>query len=147
MGWFHDTGYGSAYAHEGYPASVLDDGTDTSTYSVALAPRIVGWRAACSCGWRCAALFSRAEWPSVNGDAPAEVDGWESGTGCFRDWEAHMGEAVPELEIYDLSQRIVDLQRELEASISQARGRGVSWATIGRVAGLTSLSARQRWEE
>jgi len=47
------TVYGEAgYAHEGYAAQVLDDGTLTATYSAETEARMVGQVvAACDCGW------------------------------------------------------------------------------------------------
>jgi hypothetical protein len=66
------------------PATVLRGGTDTSRMLVG--EQVIGWRAACECGWRCSVMYPRSEWPSSNGVAqPPEVDGWESVTGCFRD--------------------------------------------------------------
>jgi hypothetical protein len=145
MGWIHDTGYDAAYDHEGYPASVLADGSDTERWSQLLAPQIVGWRAACSCGWRCSFLYARSEWPSRNGDAPEAVDGWESGSGCYREWETHLNEAVPELAVYDLGVRIRELKDQLDDAVKRARRRGVSWETIGRAYGVTGNAARERW--
>jgi hypothetical protein len=46
-------GYGDAgYAHEGYAAQVLDDGSITGIYSNETEPRMIGHVvAACDCGW------------------------------------------------------------------------------------------------
>jgi hypothetical protein len=145
MGWIHDTGYDPAYDHEGYPASVLADGSDTGSWSQAEAPQIIGWRAACSCGWRCSFLYARNEWPSRNGDAPEAVDGWESGSGCYGEWEAHLNEAVPELAVYELAARVRELQDQLDAAVTRARKLGASWITIGRVTGVSGQLAEASW--
>jgi hypothetical protein len=56
---FYDVGYEAAYEHEGYAASVLEDGTDTGTSSTVLGPRVTGWRAACASGWRGSVFYPR----------------------------------------------------------------------------------------
>jgi hypothetical protein len=62
MAWVHDTGYGPADTHAGYPVSVLADGSETGTVSVRVAAQVIGWRAACDCGWRGPQFYPRAEW-------------------------------------------------------------------------------------
>ena len=147
---FYDVGYGAAYEHEGYAASVLEDGTDTGTSSTVLGPRVTGWRAACASGWRGSVFYPRAEWPSNHGMAPDEVDGWESETGCFVEWKAHVKEAVLELELSlyeltDLMQEIKNAWRRADRAVRKARAGGASWTTIGRVTGMTGESAHNRW--
>jgi hypothetical protein len=71
-------------------------------------------------------MYPRSEWPSSNGVAqPPEVDGWELVTGCFRDWETHLHEVVPEVAVYDLTRKIRELQEELNAGVVRARAAGV----------------------
>jgi hypothetical protein len=40
------------YEHEGHLASVLDDRTDTGSWTLEVEAHTVGYRAACECGWR-----------------------------------------------------------------------------------------------
>lgn len=82
MAWAHDTGHLPAYRHTGDVVSVLADGTDTSITSAAVQPRVVGWRAACECGWRGQQLYPRAEWPSPTAGPPELVDGRDTGGGA-----------------------------------------------------------------
>lgn len=145
MGWIYDVGYSPAYDHEGWPASVLTDGTDTSTVSVDLSPQVTGWRSACDCGWRGATFYPRSEWPSEHGLAPEEVDGWESDTSCYAEWTAHVEEAVPELELYELFQNIEAARSQIDPTVRKARAAGASWTTIGLVTGMTRQSAHERW--
>jgi hypothetical protein len=147
MGWIHDTGYDSAYDHEGWAASVLTDGTDTGTWSAEIAPRVVGWRAACACGWRGNQFYPRAEWPSKTGFTPDDVDGWENDTGCYAEWDAHLRETLPALAIHDLTQQIAKAQDELIEAVRRARSAGVSWTTIGDAADITRQSAHERWSD
>ena len=78
MAWIHDTGYGPAYDHIGYPVpvSVLLDGTETGSSSARTASEAIGWRSECECGWRGMWFYPRSEWPSSTGIAPEAVDGW-----------------------------------------------------------------------
>ena len=62
MAWVHDTGYGPTYTHAGFPVSVLVDGSETGTVPVRVAAQVIGWRAACDCGWRGPQFYPRAEW-------------------------------------------------------------------------------------
>lgn len=70
MGWIHDTGYSPAFQHDGYPASVLADGTDTSESSSRVEPQVVGWRAACEGGWRGKEIYSARNGPAHTDSHP-----------------------------------------------------------------------------
>lgn len=145
MGWIHDSGYRPAYAHEGYPASVLLDGTDTGSSSRQIEPSVIGWRAACECGWRGVQFYPRAEWPSPTGMAPAGVEGWESGTATFSEWQRHLDRALPELAVHDLARTLAVTETRLRDAVGVARRAGLSWSRIGAVAGMTSEQAVRRW--
>lgn len=137
--------FGPAYEHEGYAAGVLDDGTDTGTWTAAIGARVSGWRAAYDCGWRGGQFYSRAEWPSELGVAPDAVEGWEAGAGRYAEWDAHLAVALPALAIHDLTLRIAEAQEELERAVARARAAGESWSSIGAAAGVTRQSAHERW--
>lgn len=100
MAWAHDTGHLPAYRHTGDVASVLADGTDTGITSAAVQPQVVGWRAACECGWRGQQLYPRAEWPSPTGGPPELVDGRDTGGGAFAEWDVHLGGVLPDLAVH-----------------------------------------------
>ncbi|MCW2722078.1 hypothetical protein [Pseudonocardia sp.] len=144
MGWIHDSGYRPAYAHEGYPASVLLDGTDTGSSSRQIEPSVVGWRAACECGWRGGQFYPRAEWPSSTGMAPEGVEGWQSGTGTFSEWQRHLDRALPELAVHDLARTLAVTEMRLREAVDTARRAGLSWSRIGAVAGMTGEQAVRR---
>ena len=145
MEWTHDTGYGLAYAHEGYPAAVLDDGTDTAVHHGGMGNRVTGWRAACDCGWRGAGFWPRAEFPGSSSIAPDEVDGFESGGGVFAEWSAHLHATLPGLAVHDAAERLTHARDELDQAVVTARRAGASWAVIGTAAGLSRQSAHERW--
>ena len=145
MGWTHDTGYDPAYAHEGYPAAVLDDGTDTAIHTAALQDRVRGWRAACECGWRGAGFWPRAEYPRSSSMAPDEVDGFDTDGGIFAEWSVHLHATLPGLAVHDAAQDIDTAMRRLDQAVAEARRAGASWTVIGAAAGLTRQSAYQRW--
>ena len=52
---------------------------------------------------------------------------------------------VAERDLRDLVDRSIDLTDEIAEAVRQARGIGVSWATIGDVLGLSGEGARTRW--
>jgi hypothetical protein len=145
MGWIHDTGYSPAYDHEGYTASILMDSTDTGASSSLIEPNVIGWRAACECGWRGIQFYPRAEWPSPTGGPPEQVDGWTSGEGAYADWDAHLRRVLPDLAVHDLAQLLRPIAHRLDAAVQNARRVGMSWSEIGRAAGVTSAQAQERW--
>ncbi|MDN5920815.1 MAG: hypothetical protein L0I76_37890 [Pseudonocardia sp.] len=106
---------------------------------------MTGWRAACECGWRGEQFYPRAEWPTDLGVAPAAVDGFDEGGGCFAEWEAHLAGAVPELAVHDLTRAIARAQERLPEAVGRARAAGASWTRIGAAAGMTRQSAHERW--
>jgi hypothetical protein len=147
MGWIHDSGYRPAYAHEGYPAMVLLDGTETSTWTRRLESSVIGWRSACTCGWSGAQFYPRAEWPSHTGLVPVGVEGWESGGATFGEWERHLTRVLPELAVHDLSRAIASMETEMCDAVETARRAGLSWSRIAQAAGLTAEQAVRRWSE
>ena len=139
MGCIHDTGYSPAYEHEGYTASVLICGADATDTSSQIEPNVIGWRAACECGWRGMQFYPRAEWPSATGGPPDQVDGWTNGDGADGEWEAHLRRALPELAVPR------PITRRHDAAVHSARTVGLSWSVIGRAAGVTAGEAPDRW--
>lgn len=113
MAWVHDTGYAPACDHTGYPVSVLLDGTEIGSSSARTASEIIGWRAACECGWRGMQFYPRSEWPSASGIAPDGVDGWETDTAAFSEWQFHVARVLPELAVHDLAQQLADIDERL----------------------------------
>jgi hypothetical protein len=132
MAWIHDTGYAPAYDHTGYPVSVLLDGTETGSTSPRTASDVIGWRSACECGWRGMQFYPRNEWPSPTGAAPEGVDGWETGTAAFAEWERHLSRVLPELAVHDLARQLADVEERLRGAVHAARLTGLSWSRIRR---------------
>lgn len=92
MGWFYDIDHPAAAAHEGYPALVLDDGEVTSEHSSRTRGRVVGWRAACDCGWLHSTLM---QMPDEIGDATMAPEEFEQA--IYIEWRLHIRQDVPEL--------------------------------------------------
>lgn len=154
MGWVHDTGYDAAYEHEGWAATVLDDGSDASGWPlmygggerVPEGRKITGWRAACECSWR-GPVWPRAEWPSEDGWPPQAVEeGPDGQDGCYGQWRAHLAEALPELAVHDTARRLEEIRAELDTAVITARAAGRSWDKIGTAAGMSRQSAHERWD-
>lgn len=144
MAWTHDTGYGPAYHHTGYPAAITADGADIDN-TADRARLTAGWRAACECGWRSPRVYSRKRWPSQSGLAPDAVDGWATGTATFRDWSAHLHTILPELAVHDLAQEAAKANADLDAAVHAARQAGTSWPRIADAAQISRRSAVNRW--
>lgn len=145
MAWVHDTGYAPAYDHTGYPVSILLDGTETASSSARTAAEAIGWRSACDCGWRGMQFYPRSEWPSVSGIAPDDIDGWESGTATFAEWQRHLARALPELAVHDLARQLADIEERLQAAVHAARFAGLSWSRLRAVTSrATAGSVRLR---
>jgi len=141
VSWVHDTGYGPAFDHEGGATPVTEAGTDPSTPPDQLAPRVIGWRASCQCGWRGAQFHLRSEWRTTDyGVAPEEVQ-----ERCKAEWERHVRATLPELTIHDFSRQVAEAQVNLDEAVSRARRLGLSWDVIGKAAGCTARCAKERW--
>ncbi|WP_017559845.1 hypothetical protein [Nocardiopsis baichengensis] len=156
MGWVHATGYEPAYDHEGYAAAVLDDGTDTGTWSAETTglrgERVTGWRAACSCGWRGEDLHRAEDYPGATGAAPVRVEGVEPGAApplhgrsCYAAWDAHLRRVLPELAVHDALADEKAGRGPVDRAVRAARAAGASWTAIGRAAGTTRQAAHERW--
>ena len=133
MAWTHDTGYPPAYDHPGYPVAVLLDGTETGGSSARAAAEVIGWRSACGCGWRGMEFHSRPDWPSSTGLAPDAVDGYDTGTATFAEWQRHLDRVLPELAVHDLARRLVDVEEQLRVAVHAARVAGLSSPQIRAV--------------
>jgi len=142
MGWTHDSGYPPAYDHSGYPVAVGLDGTETASSSTRTASEVIGWRSACECGWGGMEFYPRREWPSATGLAPDAVDGWETGTATFAEWQRHLDRVLPELAVHDLARQLVDVEERLRDAVHAARFAGLSSAAIRAAAGSVGTT---RW--
>lgn len=138
MAWVHDSGYEPAYAHVGYPVAIQVDGTETASSTVRTQLDVIGWRSACDCGWRGMQFYSRREWPSTSALAPDGVDGWDTGTAAFGEWERHLHRTLPELDVHDLARQLAEVEERLARACQTASFAGVSWARLTAITGGTA---------
>lgn len=138
MAWVHDSGYEPAYAHVGYPVAIQIDGTETASSTGRTPLDVIGWRSGCDCGWRGMQFYSRREWPSTSALAPDGVDGWDTGTAAFGEWERHLNRALPELAVHDLARQLAEVEERLARACQAARFAGVSWARLTAITGGTA---------
>lgn len=115
--------------------------------------QIVGWCAACTCGWRGprwsrvdtsrqAALSKRLAYLPSLGFAVPSVAVEEA---LRLEWEKH---AFPAAAISELSAAVraaEEAARRLERGVASARKAGVSWAHIGSALGISRQSAHEKW--
>jgi hypothetical protein len=153
MGWIHDTGYRPAYRHEGFPASILADRSVViDATDIADASKVIGWKAACTCGWRSPSVYMRKAFPSRTGHPPAAVTGETNRSGAWAEWRHHLFAELPALVLADVvaislpAGTDVLLHPVVAAVVDIVRERGVSWAAIGEAAGVTARQARASWE-
>jgi len=146
VGWVHDTDYAPACEHEGYPAAVLDDGTETSVHTEPIRIRVSGWRAACECGWRGTQFWPRSAFRGwTSSIAPDEVAGFATGHGAYGEWFEHLHAVLPGLAVHDAAQELADARETLDQAVATARASGASWTLIGNAAGITRQAAHERW--
>ena len=153
MGWIHDTGYRPAYQHEGFPASILADRSLATDATVIADPAdVIGWKAACTCGWRSPSMYMRTAFPSPTGDPPAAVTGETTRTGAWGEWRRHLFAELPALILADVvsialpAGTDVLLHPVVAAVVDIVREHGASWTAIGHAAGVTPRQARASWE-
>jgi len=108
------------------------DGTEASM-SGGVAAEVIGWRSACDCGWRGMQFYPRSEWPSPTGIAPDGVDGWETGSAAFAEWERHLARTLPELAVHDHARKLAETENQLRDAVDTARRAGVPWSRIAAV--------------
>jgi hypothetical protein len=142
MAWIHDTGYGPAYVHNGYPLPVLLDGTETGRHP---ASEVIGWRSACTCGWRGVQFYPFGDSLRGVGMAPESVDGSGVETSASAEWQGHVHRQLPELAVHDLARQLADAQNKLQDAVRAARFTGLSWSRIGIAAGMTANDAQRQW--
>ncbi len=146
MTWTHDTGYRPAYDHTGYPVAVQDDGTEAPSSSDPTRREIIGWRSACDCGWRGMDFYPRSQHPSHTALAPDTVDGWETGTAAYAEWDRHLHRVLPDLDVHDRAQELRVAEQRLDHAIHAARFAGVTWLRIAAVAGRPRIAPARRDE-
>jgi hypothetical protein len=83
--------------------------------------------------------------PSRDGHAPIQVEGWETGSGIYAEWDRHLNGVLPELAVYDAARDLAVAQARLDKAVRIARRAGRSWARIASVAGISADRAAQRW--
>lgn len=171
MGWVLDDG-----SHEGWAACVAPDGrlSGTSTGQGMLVPGItgsyprgammpdhevvpdaamVGWRGACSCGWRGlpwtrvaspaeANASLRRDYVSPDGFADASPHVEEA---IHDEWLAHVAPVEATAGVAAAAREYAQAGRRLEKSVAAARTSGATWAEIGKAVGITRQTAHERW--
>ncbi|MCJ0868684.1 hypothetical protein [Streptomyces sp. AP-93] len=161
--------------HEGHLAAVLADGSEPGpaadgntlwwVYNGADAPRAIGVRGACSCGWRGGPVH-----PIDFGDDMA-TEGYEERTGPYADWDFHVtqveGVVPPDVDelLASLRQRIGELSASGQAltalrvaarvertgretgveAVRSGRRQLVRWEAIGKAYGISRQAAQQRF--
>jgi hypothetical protein len=151
VGWIHDTGYGPAYEHEGFSASVLTSGALTNDPAGFSADEVVGWKSACECGWRSSLTYWRQDFPSHASDPPDSVGGAGRG-GAWKEWRSHVFTTVPELVLADVVNVALRPTAVLDhpvvgAVVAIMRERGVPWSNIAEATGVTTRDAKWAWSQ
>lgn len=146
MTWTHDTGYRPAYDHTGYPVAVQDDGTEAPSSSAPTRREIIGWRSACGCGWRGMDFYFRSQHSGASPLAPDAVDGGETDTAAYAEWNRHLHRVLPELDVHDRAQELRAAEQRLYYAIHAARFAGVTWPRLAAVAGRPRIAPARRGE-
>jgi len=144
MVWVHDTGYGPAYGHTGFPVAVQIDGAEASGNSAPARLEVIGWRSACDCGWRGMDFHPRDKSSSPAVLVLDAAAGW--GIAARAEWDRHLHRALPELAVHDRARELRAAERRLDAAIHTARFVGVTWSRLAAVAGSGHVRASRRAE-
>lgn len=149
MGWIYEI----AAEHEGYAAcrvgdpSMLPDewlvtggpdGPYIGGHSLATDPLVIGWRAACACGW-----FGARAW-----ERRADDDSWPPESiedACHDEWAAHAALPVTLAELAAAAEAAEQARSTLAQAVTTARAAGANWADIGRATQMSRQAARERW--
>jgi hypothetical protein len=86
MGWLHDTGYATAYQHEGFlvaakAAGELNPAGDVPREAVGA----TRWRAGCRCGWRGHSTYPTTDLPTSTDRVPDAKAVEQLLASCWRD--------------------------------------------------------------
>lgn len=173
MGWVSNDN-----EHEGWAAAVAPDGRLSSSSSGAgmlvegttgrykpdkilpgheVVPdsEIIGWRGACSCGWRgemwervtspaAADLTHRRDYvpPHEFADASSKVE-----DAIHDEWKAHIAPSEAVLGVEAAAREYHQAGHRLDKTVAAAKAAGASWADIGRAVGISRQSAHERWAD
>lgn len=164
MGWSTDDG-----KHEGWEAPLFADGAIGGGYTGdrvlvhhdgqgrPLGDRweerpdseVVGWVAACECGWRGepwqrvapgAQNLDRRLAYSPDAFAPDRVE-----EAAHDEWLKHVAPERGLAAIREAAVRRAQADRELEEAVRSAQSAGASWAKIGEALGISRQSAHERF--
>jgi hypothetical protein len=147
--WTHDTGYLPATTHQGFPVTVLGDGTELTNPTPTRPGHVAGWTAGCTCGWRSDTSYPRSQLPSPDGTPPAAAHGARTGTGMWAEWRHHLYRTLPELIVHDVvalypaAGKLVN--PVIATVVAIARERGANWPAIAAAAKVTLRRARGAW--
>ncbi len=114
---------------------------------------VVGWRTACSCGWR-GQRWARVTDPAQTDPAANKVylaaDEMAFAPPAVEnaghdEWLRHIKPHVRVAAVRDAAADVDRAQDTLDDAVHAARFAGASWADIGAAAGMTKQSAHERW--
>lgn len=146
MAWTHDTGYRPADDHTGYPVAVQSDGSEAPSSTVPTRLEVIGWRSACDCGWRGMEFYPRSQFPSTTALAPDTVDGSDTNTAAYAEWNRHLHRALPELAVHDRAQELRAAEQRLDHAVHAARLAGITWPRLEVITGRPRVIAARRRE-
>lgn len=112
--------------------------------------RVVGWSAACSCGWAGSTRMREGlnTWPP---EIPVAAVLDEAGTpiqsSMQTEWREHLHNAAPLARLEQAAEALAAARRELDAAVAEARALEppATWVRIGQITGMTRQAARERW--
>ena len=112
---------------------------------------VAGWAAGCTCGWR-GTPWTRVP-PGLADPAArrlavtgpwADLEAADE-TRVMTEWRRHISGWQALEDVEEAAARQAAAARALDEAVRAAVGVGASWADIGRVTGLTTGSATERW--
>jgi hypothetical protein len=153
---FADGALGAGVAPEGVIVSELGDVVlGREDWEHRPAGEVVGFVAACECGWR-GLPWTRVTSPDRFDLTARRVDAsdedvlYPDGTTTIErlarlEWDKHTAPDEALVEVTVLAAEQAAVGRRLDAAVARARAAGASWDRIGTAAGITRQSAHERW--
>lgn len=151
MTYTYDNGHPPCYDHDGHaeplidqtkPGITTDDPIQTAIHH---GDAVIGWKAACACGWKGYKVHLRADHPITDKTAhlaPDELS--DIGGPIEREWRLHVQSAVPEARLRDLHNHGASAA-VLAAEVQMLRVRNTPWERIAEATDITTAEAHARW--
>jgi hypothetical protein len=123
-------------------------------YEIVPDAEVIGWRGACTCGWRglmWTRIGSAAEEDLARRRAYIPSFGFSFPSATVEEaiegeWRAHAAPVMLVAAVGLAAGEYARAGERLTAAVAEARAAGSTWAEIGAAVGITRQAAQERWK-